>query len=49
MPRPRTVDKNGNTHRLTVVISERDLKQLRKAAESRGVTVGAVVRERLSA
>lgn len=47
MPRPRTVDTNGNTHRLTVVISQCDLNKLRKIAQSRNVTVGAVVREKL--
>lgn len=47
MPRPRTVDNNGKVHRLTVVVSQSDLAVLRKEAKKKGVTVGAVVRDRL--
>ena len=47
MARPRTINPKGSTRRLSVVVSESVVQELRKEAEKQGKTLGAVVRERL--
>lgn len=47
MARPRTINPNGKTRKLSVVLSETVVRDLEREAKRRGVTLGAVVRERL--
>lgn len=47
MPRPRTVDPHGNTRIFSVMVSDSMHERLRKEAEERGMSLGAVVREKL--
>ena len=47
MSRPRTVDPNGHTRVFGVMVAESVYQQLKKEAERRGISMGAVVREKL--
>lgn len=47
MSRPRTVDPEGRTRTFGLMVSESVYQQLKKEAEKRGITLGAVVREKL--
>jgi hypothetical protein len=47
MARPKTINPKGSTRRLSVVVSDSVARELEKEALKKGVTLGAVVRERL--
>ena len=47
MARPRTINPRGKTRRLSVVVSEPLVNELKREAKKQGRTLGALVRERL--
>lgn len=47
MARPRTIAPNGNVTSLKVRMSEKQKQRLESEAKKRGLTVGALVREKL--
>ncbi len=47
MARPRTINPKGNTTRLSVVVAEPVVKELKREAKKQGRTLGALVRELL--
>ena len=48
MPRPRTIDPDGEVWRINARIPSKVGKALEKEAAKRGVTVGQIIRERLA-
>jgi hypothetical protein len=47
MSRPRTVDPHGRTRITSVVLSEPVHTRLKREADRRGISMGALVREKL--
>ena len=47
MARPRVINPTGRTRKLSIILAEPVIKDLEKEAKRRGLSVGAVVRERL--
>lgn len=47
MSRPRTVDPEGRTRTFGVMVAESVYLRLKKEADRRGITLGALVREQL--
>ena len=48
MARPRTINPKGNTRTTSVVLPEDVHARLTREAERRGVTLGQVIRERVT-
>lgn len=48
MARPKTINPKGKTTQLTVKVAEPVVNELKREAKRRGVTVGAIIRERLA-
>jgi len=49
MPRPRTINPEGRTRTFGVMVAEPMYDRLRREATRRGITLGALVREKLEA
>jgi hypothetical protein len=47
MARPRTINPKGNTRRLSVVVPEPLVNELKREAKKQGRTLGSLVREKL--
>jgi len=49
MPRPRTINPNGKVRTASVQLAEETYLRLRQEAANRGVTLSAIMREKLEA